>query len=341
MALQFYTGFDYYDQTQTQRIWSYSAGGNSLVPGRFGGRGWVFNNENGYLSTVLTNSSTFVVGMAMYYAYGNSSNPFLVFQDATASRTSPITQVDLRLTADGAFQFTRNGTILATSPSYVFTFNAWNYIEVKVYINNSTGYVQLKVNGQSFLNVSSLKTQNSGNNYVNMVRVQPHSSSGSYQFQIDDLYILDDQGAAPQNDFIGECRIQTQWPSANGDTNLFQVVGALSNYQAVDETISDDDLTYVKSGTVGNIDDYAMGTVNMTGTIYGVQVNLTYRKDDVGVRTITPIIKSSGTFYEGSVFTCMSNYNVASKIWPLEPHANAAWTNTSVNALAAGIKIKG
>ena len=159
--------------------------------------------------------------------------------------------------------------------------------------------------------------------------------------KLDDIYILDDQGAIPQNDFLGECRIQTQSPSANGDTNSFLAVGALSNYQAVDDIISDDDATYVRSGTVGNIDDYAMGTVNMTGTIYGVQVNLTYRKDDVGVRTITPIIKSGGTFYEGSLFTCQSDYGVAQKIWPLEPHANSAWTNTSVNALAAGIKIKG
>ena len=341
MSLSFYTGFDYYDQTQTTRIWPYSSGGNSLVPGRFGGRGWLFNNESGYLATMIPNASTVVVGMAMSYAYGNATNPFLVFQDATASRTSPITQMDLRLTADGAFQFSRNGTVVATSASYVFTFNAWNYIEAKVYINHSSGYVQLKVNGQVFLNIIALNTQTSGNNYVNMVRFQPHSSSGSYNYKLDDIYILDDQGSAPQNDFLGECRIQTQWPSANGDTNNFQAIGALSNYQCVDETISDDDLTYVRSGTVGNIDDYAMGTVSMTGTIYGVQVNLTYKKDDVGVRTITPIVKSGGQFYEGSVFSCQSDYNVASKIWQLEPHNNATWTNASVNALAAGIKIKG
>ena len=132
MALLFYTGFDYYDQTQTGRIWPYYAGGTSLVPGRFGGRGWLFNNESGYLSTLTVNASTMVVGLALSFASGNATNPFLVFQDATASRTSPISQVDVRLTADGAFQFTRNGTVIATSPSYVFTFGAWNYIEIKV-----------------------------------------------------------------------------------------------------------------------------------------------------------------------------------------------------------------
>ena len=340
MAIQFMTGFDYYDQTQTSRFWSYSQGGTSLVPGRFGGRGWYFNNEVGYLSTLLTSASTTVIGMAFSFAYGNAGNPFLVLQDCTTSRTSPITQLDLRLTSDGAIQVTRNGTVLATTGSYLVTFGSWNYLEFKSFINNSTGYVQLKLNGQTFLNATGLKTQYTGNNFINMVRFQPHSSSGAYAMKLDDIYILDDQGAAPQNDFIGECRIQTQFATGNGDFNQFTAVNALSNYQAVDDTISDDDATYTRSGTVGAIDDYQMGTVALTGTIYGVQVNLTQKKDDVGVRSITPIIRSVSTTYEGALFTCTSDYTVAQKIWQLEPHNNAAWTNASVNSIYAGIKIK-
>ena len=345
MALQFMTGFDYYDQTQTGRVWTLASGGNSLVPGRFGGRGWIFNNESAYLSTIIPNASTTVVGFALAAQYGDSTNPILVLEDATLSRTSPITQVDMRLAADGTFQFTRNGTTIASSPPFVFTFStptttAWNYIELKTFINNSTGYVDLRVGGQTFLTATGLDTQYSGNNYVNMVRFQPFASSGAYKIQLDDIYVLDDTGSSPNNTFLGECRIQTQFPTANGETNNFSVIGAANNWQAVDETVSDDDATYVRSGVVGSIDDYIMGTVALTGTIYGVQLNLTHRKDDVGTRTITPTIKSSGTFYEGALFPCQSNYTVAQMLWPLEPHANATWTNTSVNAITAGIKIK-
>ena len=342
MAILFLTGFDYYDQTQAQRVWYAVSGGNSLVPGRFGGRGYYFNNESGYLSTVISNSTVITVGMAMWYAYGDATNPFLVFQDATASRTSPITQVDIRLKDDCSFEVTRNGTIIATSPHpYVFTTNAWNYLETQIQISNNSGYVILRLNGQVILNAQSLDTQTSGNNYANMIRFQPHSSTGQYMYKLDDIYIVNDQGDLPQNNFLGECRIQTQWPTSNGETNAFTPMGAASNWQAVDETIADDDLTYVRSGTVGAIDDYRMGTVSLTGTIFGVQLNLTCRKDDVGSRTIVPLVKSGGTYYSGTSSSCQSDYTVTSNIWPNEPHSSSAWTNTSINAMYSGIKIIG
>jgi hypothetical protein len=349
MAIQFMTGFDYYNQTQTGRVWTLAQGGNSLAPGRFGGLGWVFNNENGYLAQLIPSASTTVVGFAIAAMYGDSTNPILVLQDATLSRTSPITQLDFRLTSDGAIQVTRNGTILASTPSYTFTFStlttvSWNYIEIKSFINSSTGYVIIKFSGQTFLTSTLLNTQYSGNNFVNMVRFQPFEGYGGtgqnqYQIKFDDIYVLDDTGLAPQNDFLGECRIQTQFPTANGETNNFSVIGATNNWQAVDETISDDDATFVRSGVVGSIDDYIMGSIALTGTIYGVQLNLTERKDDVGTRTITPIIKSGGSFYTGSLFPCQSSYTIAQKLWQVEPQANAPWTNASVNAITAGIKI--
>lgn len=345
MALQFFTGFDFYDQTQTGRIWTLSSGGSSLVPGRFGGRGWVFNNESAYLSTIIPDASTTVVGFALAALYGDASNPILVLEDATLSRTSPITQVDLRLAPDGTLQVTLNGTIIASTAPYVFTFSsntvtAWNYIEFKTFINNGSGTVHLKIGGETFLTTLGLNTQYTGNNYVNMIRFQPFASTGIYQMKLDDIYILDDTGDSPNNDFLGECRIQTQYPTANGETNNFSVIGATNNWQAVDETVSDDDTTYVRSGVVGSIDDYIMGSVDLTGTIYAIQLNDTHRKDDVGTRTITPTIKSGGSFYEGSLFPCQSSYTVAQNIWPLEPSANAPWTNVSVNAITAGIKIK-
>lgn len=346
MAIQFMTGFDYFDATQTTRPWFGAVGGSSLTPGRFGGLGWKFNNESAFLSTLIPNASTVVLGVALSAWTGDATNPIIVLEDATTSRTSPITQIDIRLTSDGAFQATRNGVVLGTTPAFIFTFSdgtttSWNYLEVKTFVNHSTGSIILRLNGQVFLNISSVNTQQSGNNYINMVRFQPFATSGNYHILLDDIYILDDTGSAPQNDFLGECRVQTQFPTANGDTNDFTAVGAGNNYQAVNETISDDDATYVRSGVVGNIDDYVMGTVALTGTIFAVQLNLTHRKDDVGVRTVAPIIHSGGTFYEGSTFVCQSNYTLAQELWQLEPHSAAPWTNGTINAMTAGLKIKG
>lgn len=340
MALLFLTGFDYYNQTQTQRVWPYQQGGNALVPGRFGGQGWIFNAENAFLSTVIPNSSTVCVGFALSMAQASNVNPILCFQDGTTDHHNPITQVDMRVTSTGDFQFYRNGVYL-TGTGDLLIFNAWNYVEVMVYVSGGSGIITFRLNGETYLEIPALNTQFSGNNYVNQIRFQPYNTTDQYQIKLDDIYIINDQGPAPQNTYLGECRVQTQWPTANGDTNSFQVVGAGYNYQAVNSTISNDDLDYVKSATVGNIDDYSMGAVSLTGAIFGVQVNLTYKKDDVGNRIIAPVIKSANTFYQGPMFTCFSDYKVASNIWSLEPHGNTAWTNTSVSAIDAGIKITG
>jgi hypothetical protein len=339
MALQFFTGFDYFNETQVQRVWSYYNNGVSVAPGRFLGRAWQWNNQSGYLSTTIPNASTVIIGMAFLLTGADPTNPFLVFQDATANINEPITQIDLRVTSDAGFQITRNGTLIATSSPGIFTFGFWNYIEVKVHINESSGTIQIKVNGQTYFTQTSINTQYTGNSYVNMFRVQSFASTG-YTITIDDLYICDDTTFI-NNDFRGECRIQTQYPTANGDTNNFEAVGAVSNWQCVDATISNDGTTYVRDGQIGDIDDYVMGTISLTGAIYGVQVNVTNRKDDVGSRNMTPIIKSGGTFFTGNTFQCGSDYNIARTIWQQEPKNIANWTNSSVNALTVGLKIVG
>lgn len=340
MALLFYTGFDYYDETQTNRIWSYSNNGVSLVPGRFGGRGWLFNNTDGFLSKLLPGASTTTIGLAFSFSFGDATNPFLIFQDATNSRTNPINQVDIRITSDGAFQVTRNGTVLGTTSPFLVTFDRWNYLEIKTFINHSTGFVVLRLNGQTFLNLGSQNTQTSGNNFVNMIRLQPFATTGNYNFKIDDIYVLDDTGVPPSNNFLGECRTLTLFPISNGEVNNFSVIGATNNWEAVSETVSDDDVSYVRNGSANAIDDYNFDDANVTGTIFGLQQNITFRKDDVGVRTITPILHSNGQYYEGSIFTCESDWLVAQKLWELEPSSLTPWDNTSINAITAGIKIK-
>jgi len=342
MALQFFTGFDYYNQSQLQRVWPYYSGGTSISPGRFGGMAYGWNNAGGYLATLVPNTTTSILGIAFFLSYGDPTNPIIVLQDSTTSRTNPTTQVDFRVTSDAAFQITRNGTIIGTTLPNLFTWNFWNYLEIKTYIATSGGgYVQIRINGQTLYNVTGLTTQYTGNNFINMVRIQPFGTTGQFNFKIDDMYLADSTGTV-NNTFLGECRVQTQFATANGERNDFVAFGAGTNWQCVDDNpVADDDTTYVKSGVVGAIDDYTMGTINLTGTIFGVQANVVQKKDDVGVRTVAPLIKSNGTYFLGTGVTCQSDYTTAQQIWQTEPSASTTWTNASVNALKVGLKITG
>lgn len=337
MALRFYTGFDYYDETQAARVWFGKLGGTA-IPGRFGGQGYQWTNEPGYLITRIPNASTVIVGYAFSLAYADPTNPILLFQDGTTSTSSPITQIDLRVTSDAAIQITRAGVTLATSLPNLFLFGFWNYMEVKLTVSDSAGAVQVRINGQTVVNIASQDTKTSGNNYANMVRWQTFASSGAFLHKLDDIFVMDNVGSF-NNNFVGECRVQTQYTAADGFTNDFALTGAPTNWEAVGETVMDDDASYVKSSLVNAIDDYAMETLAVSGSIFGVQVNVANRKDDVGERTIAPVIRSGTTYYEGNMFPCLSDYAVASTIWEKDPDSGSNWTNGSINALTVGTKI--
>ena len=341
MSLLFFTGFDYYNTSQVNRVWNYVVGNGAIVtPGRLAGQGYGFTNVGtaSYIGQMIPNSTTLIVGISFNFSVGDATNPFLILEDATISQVSPLDQIDVRVTTDAAFQITRNGTVLATSAIDVFSFNFWNYMELKATIDTSAGIIQLKVNGTTVLNQTGLNTQHTGNNYANMIRLQAFTTSTATA-NFDDLYVCNDSGTV-NNDFLGEVRVDTQYPVANGEQNNFTPVGASSNWQCVDETIMDDDTTYVVSSIVGNIDDYEIGTVNFSGTIFALQVNVAQRKDNVGSRTIEPMINSGGTDYFGGMFDCLTSYSVSTAIFQLNPNGNVAWTNAAISSMTAGLKIE-
>jgi ABC-type taurine transport system substrate-binding protein len=66
---------------------------------------------------------------------------------------------------------------------------------------------------------------------------------------------------------------------------------------------------------------------------------VTQQKDDVGSRTISPFVRVSGTYYFGSMFACQTDYTTSQVLFELNPSTTAAWTNSDINALYAGLKI--
>lgn len=337
MALQFMEGFDHYTTAQAVRKWNTVVGNGVIVaPGRFGGQGWQFNNVGvtSYLEQNLTARNTFVIGVALQIAFGDASVPIIRFMDDNND------QVDIRVTSTAGFQFTRNGTPLATSADNVIAFTYYNYIEARVFVHGSTGSVQLRVNGVEVINTGSINTQATANQRINKIRFQPFSNSGAYDMRLDDIYILDNTGTF-DNAFLGECRIETKFPAANGAFVEFSPVGAASNFQCVDETTSNDDADYTQGNIVGNRDLFTVGTYSFVGQVYGVQVSVTHRKDDVGNRVVAPLARVSSTLYEGSTDTCLSQYKMAKKIWETNPNTNAQWTVSEVNAGQYGVIVKG
>lgn len=245
-------------------------------------------------------------------------------------------QVRLDTLADGTIEARRgDNTLLGSSAAGVITGdNTWFSIEVKFVISNTTGSVVVKIDGTTVLDLTNQDTQNSSNAFANTVQFG--------QGNIDEIVVLDGSGTS-HNDFIGEFRIETLRPTANGTTNNF-TPSAGSNWQNVDEAESDDDTTYNESNTVGHIDLFQVEDLTLFeagDTIEAVQVSDSSIKDNVGSRTLRHLLRSGTTNYEGSDKKLTTNWDKHFfHIWEEDPDTAAAWTQSGVNAVEIGVKVQ-
>lgn len=229
--------------------------------------------------------------------------------------------------------------VVATAASAV-TVNVWQYLEVRVKSHATLGEVELHVGGELVESATGVDT---GGNALGKFSVT-HDSETDDSW-MDDLYVLDNLGSAPQNTFIGDTRITVLRPSANGTNNNFVPNGADTNWEATDETLEDGDTTFVESGQVSAKDDYdnkSFSDVGVTpGTIFGVQTVNSAKKTDAGqLRYLDQMIVGGVTFDNGTEVTATSgNYKMTTFVRDTDPSDDGTWTESKVDAVGSGFEI--
>jgi len=333
MALLFMDGFDHYnDVTELGRKWDESSFGASLPAGRFGGQALYYVNQDS-CSKSINDKTTIIVGFAL-----------------KASRASNVLTAWLRFFVDGGqmislyetttgsvvvYRATGSG-LIAESSQGVFAVNSvWQFIEFKFTIDNTVGSYQVKINGTSILSGSGVDTQNGSVSYVDTIQLGPTTNGG--QLQYDDFYLMDNSGSY-NNDFIGDCKIETLWPSGVGNYSQW-TPSAGNNYENVDDTAPDDDSTYNDGDTNSDKDSYAMGNLTTTsGTIFAVQSNIYAKKTDAGTVKYKPLLYINSSDYVGDEISPGDTYNYSTYIDEVNPDDSLAWEVADINALEGGIQ---
>lgn len=336
MALRFIDGFDHYVTADMLLKWT-AAG--AIAPtiasgGRRSGQALRISSATASsLSKTIDAQATWIIGFAL-----NAAALPTVDRPILALVETATLHVDVRVKPDGTFIVTRNGTTLGTSTA-TLTAGSYSYIEFKCTIDNSAGAFELRLNGTNILSASSQDTQNGGTATANVIRLGYAAGiTSSSNWDYDDLYVCDSTGS-DNNDFLGDCRVDTYMPSGAGNTtNLTPSAG--SNYQCVDESLQNGDTDYVQSSTATDKDTYAVTDMTHTPTdIYGVQVNLVSKKDDAGARSIAAVTRSGGADYDGATQALSTSYVVYLEVVEQDPNTSAAWTKTNLNAAEFGVKI--
>lgn len=222
---------------------------------------------------------------------------------------------------------TNGGTVLARSAANTIPNNAWFYLEVKMTVGGS-GSVTLRVNGAQVATFSG----NTGS-ATPIQRIQMIRADNSV-VTITDWYILDSTG--PNNDFLGDCRVQDFLPTSDG-TDIDFTASAGNRYACVDETLQNGDTDYVYSSTPGNKQTFNIADISTTGTIVAVITTAFVRKDDAGSRSFKLRTRSGATVSDGPEIS-INNSNLAfQKIEENDPNTAAAWSPANFNAAEFGV----
>lgn len=218
----------------------------------------------------------------------------------------------------------------------------WQYYELK-FIGDLTsgGEAIIKINNEVVFNYSG-DTRYQDAPVLMQFASSPHDISN---LQVDDFYCCDSAGSI-NNGFLGPIRIEALYPNANGSSSDFDGSDGNStdNYLLVDEISIDDDTTYVESLTTNDKDLYGYNNLSAgdVRSVEGVKIDSYLRCPNAGVKGVSNIVKSNTSEFNGINFLLNSpSYILNTDIVELDPDTSAAWTESGVNALEAGIKING
>lgn len=300
-----------------------------------------------YLIHSYSNRVTVFASFAAYFATNLLSGGMV---ELAAFIETGVPQIVFRVTSSlqiAIYQAANSGnsgatTLLATSTA-AFSFNAWHRFEFKVTIDPTAGLAECYVDGVLFVSFTGATQVPGKGRYTNQFFLGPagFAAYASSEFWIDDFLLYDDQGSAPNN-YLGDRKLVTQFPSGAGASTQFTIGGsapAASNWQSVDETPPDDGATLVTDGTVGHTDLYTFPAVTAT-TIDCVAVLLRSQKTDAAVRSLRAAAKSGAvTTDNGADFVQSSSWLYYQAFFPHDPNTSAAWTQAGLSAAQFGPKV--
>lgn len=338
MAVLFFDGFDHYTSGANLALKWKNNGGTPGQSPRFSGYSLLVSGNlnflNGTPQRSFANTSTIIVGSALNINQLNQEFGFTLGDTAGNGF-----QLTMMVDSGGNILVYRGNyaTLLGTSSGFTMAINQWYYFELKATMATSaTGSVSLRVGGSTILSLSGIQTASTSNPWVNCVNLLSQQ-----QCRFDDLYVCDTTGST-NNDFLGDHKVVTVFPSANGRISQWgtQVGGTASQpWTAVNETDPDGDTSYIADNTAGDVEDFALTSAGTLTGVSAVQVNATMRKDDTASHTLGVGIGNGSSENFDSGTSALSSYSMVTRTMDSNPLTSAAWTTSDISTLQAAVKV--
>lgn len=252
-----------------------------------------------------------------------------------------------------AFRINANGTLGAylynsSTTQYSGVTNVcdgqWRWVEIDTFMTNGTGHIIIRVDGVIQVNYSGDTI--SGSSDPNLLDRLIFSGTNTITVSIDDLVVYDDIAGTTASDLrssvnfpLGDKRMSLIKPDGAGSSTDFSA-SAGSNYQCVDETVSNSDTDYVQSTTVGHDDLYTFAALPVSPTsITGVAMTMVAKYTGTGGPDVKGKVKSSAATATDAARTLGPTYSPHRAFFARDPNTSAAWTESGVNAAEFGVEL--
>jgi len=267
--------------------------------------------------------STFVIGNAL----------FIDLEDGDCNldmQNGSDIVIRLRFDFGGTLEvFNGNGFQLLGSTTYPA--GSWFYLELKVFVDSSTGTVDIWINGSNVLSLTGVDTTDGSATTVNTVSYDQDDNGAIYR--IDDVYVTD-------GDVLGDSRVLPLRPDGDGNSTQFTPDSGGSNFSQVNETEPDDDTSFVESGTLNDLDLYTLeDPVSTPATVHAVRSVVRARKTDTDPLSLTHTVRTGGSNFSGDESALGTDYAVFENIWEQNPNTTAAWQGSELTDLELGYEV--
>jgi hypothetical protein len=337
MALLFMDSFDHYALTNLQEKYNWRNGNVTIATGA-GRNGTSALRCNDYYADFLikgvpATSNTFTIGFAFKPTSWNWT--FVNLGEAGTHH------IGLRVENNGMLAVHRigganweygGGTMLCQSLAGLIQLNLWYHIQLKIVVADApSGTVDLRLNQVMVASNPGVDTRSGGTGIINTFYL------GCYAYY-DDLWVCDGAGPAPWNSFLGDCRVDALFPTANG-TTVGWAASTGTNWECVDDPLPNSDTDFNSAVSAGPVDTFVTQNSPVPGSvIYGVQQCLHTRKTDAGAASIAPVVRVGGVDYVGANYEPSTLYSTITQVRAANPQTGAQWTESEFNGAEFGYK---
>ena len=291
-------------------------------------------SKGGY---AIPSGTATIVGVALRFTAAPSADVGLFFVQDTPGG---LNHLQLILTPARLLKLVTGGTTLATGAT-VLAVDTWYYLEFKATIHPTAGAYELRLDSVTQFQGASVNTSAGGASLVTALVI---GAPPTVTWYLDDLYLADGTGPAPQNTFLGPVRVETLLPQTDAvqaGSNAGLTPSQGTDHGALVDEVPPNTTDYNSSATVGAKDTYNYPPMSLHGAILGVQTNLYVQKSDAAARTVCAVVRSGGTDFDGANVAPLTTFRYFSEVRGLNPATGAAWSENAIATLEAGMKVTG